>query len=766
MLLSTHEPMHIRAVFALVLSVFVFSGALGASQRPLVFEREDRLVWQWINYPDSTSMAAERTMTRRRPVKASQRWTWEVLQALTKPGAVHSRWAEMRFAELKRAAPDSSSLAFLLWARAERWLSEGFPERALMDFEYSARLYAAQGNHEKVHLLGGRVGVCYRELGQWVKADERFDSSVDGLLALSDTLNAVFGLEQWAQLHMRRGHYAAGNTVLDRAEALLRSAQGSRVPGQRARLGLVRAELAFWSADFREALTQLKALRLSDHNPSDPDWQSRWEMLQGRMYRQMAGAPHRAKGHFRAALRWASERGAPRWVAPPSLELASLMLDLEQPDSASAALGRLRSSDFNTGMRGERLQWSLLEAELALIRRDFTELRARFQSEALTDTTDLDEYEHLTRALGRINLVLRLMEVDPWSHPPHPPGLKAKPVYLTEAEQAGRRALTRVQRTDFNLERAVLLEKLSQLLFLQGQGDSAYAYVMRSNQLRASLLDTELGASLEEMNLAVELERSQRALTLEVSKAEKARRRNWTLFGFSVLALAAVVATGIAYRRIRDLRRQSDALLDNILPKSIGIRLKTGQGALVEEVEQASLVFIDLVGFTAKSKKMSAEALSRFLEEFFEELDGMCSAFGLEKIKTIGDAYMAAAGVPLADPQHAIQAAEFALAVQENLCERGLPHRIGIDSGPLVAGVIGKHKFIYDLWGEVVNAAARMEQLAAPNTIRTTERFKTYLGAQTDGFGFDPHAPVEVKGLGTMTTYTLSRSAKSKALGG
>jgi|GEM_PF-1993528 len=755
-----------RAVLALVLGVFSASVALGSGRKAPEFSVEERLQWQWCQSPDRLFLEAEQRLKHRPALRENERWSWEVLQALSKPGAENREWAQARFESLQEGVADSASFAVLVWARAERWASEGNPERALVDFEDGQRRYAHLGREDLVHWMGIRAAACHRELGQWNEADQGFDAAIRALFGLGDTLSAVLGLEQQAQLHLRRGRYAVCSLTLDRAEASMRGVQGPSAEEVRTRLRLVRAEVSFWKADFRTALDELQRLGVSESNPTDPDWQSRWELLKGRMHRDLGGGPNRAKIHFRAAIRKAQERGAPRWTIPPTLEYARLFLAQGQADSAHRVLQGVQVSHFNAGMRGEQLQWTLLEAELALIRQDYVELRSHFQSEVLVDTAQLDAYEQLTRALGRINLVIRLVEIDPWNHPPVPPLLKPRTVYLKEAESVGRRTLIRLEQTEFRLERALLLERLSRVFSLLGEGDSAYAFLIRSNEMRSALLDADMGSDLEQMQIAIDLERSQSALTLEMAKAERARRRNGTLFIFSLLALAALIASWLAYRRIRVLSRQSDALLDNVLPKSIGVRLKTGQGALVEEVEQATLVFIDLVGFTAKSKSMSAEALRAFLEEFFGELDGMCSAFGLEKIKTIGDAYMAAAGVPISDPQHAVQAAEFALAVQENLLERGWSHRIGIDSGPLVAGVIGKHKFIYDLWGEVVNAAARMEQLAAPNTIRTTERFKSVLESHTDGFGFEPHDPVEVKGLGNMSTFSLSRSAKSKALGG
>ncbi|HJT64406.1 MAG TPA: adenylate/guanylate cyclase domain-containing protein, partial [Candidatus Limnocylindria bacterium] len=167
-------------------------------------------------------------------------------------------------------------------------------------------------------------------------------------------------------------------------------------------------------------------------------------------------------------------------------------------------------------------------------------------------------------------------------------------------------------------------------------------------------------------------------------------------------------------------RRQSDALLLNVLPEPIADRLKAGERVIADHYDQASVLFADIVNFTPLSESKSPEDVVSILNGLFIEFDRLAELFDLEKIKTIGDAYMVVAGVPDPRDDHAAVLMEMALAMHARVADypavdgRRLEVRIGIASGPLVAGVIGERKFSYDLWGDTVNTAARMESSGVP----------------------------------------------------
>jgi guanylate cyclase len=210
--------------------------------------------------------------------------------------------------------------------------------------------------------------------------------------------------------------------------------------------------------------------------------------------------------------------------------------------------------------------------------------------------------------------------------------------------------------------------------------------------------------------------------------------------------------------RIQAEQERADRLLLNILPKPIAETLKRRPRVIAERFESVTVVFGDLVGFTGLSQRMDAESLVKLLDAMFSRFDALADQFGLEKIKTIGDAYMVVAGVPEPCTDHAARAARMALAMRSTMVdfarERGidLKMRIGVHTGEVVAGVIGQRKFSYDLWGDTVNTASRMESHGEPGRIQLSAATRDAL-PQT--FSCTPRGAVQVKGKGEMQTFWL-----------
>ncbi len=217
-------------------------------------------------------------------------------------------------------------------------------------------------------------------------------------------------------------------------------------------------------------------------------------------------------------------------------------------------------------------------------------------------------------------------------------------------------------------------------------------------------------------------------------------------------------------RALQFERERSESLLLNILPSSIVDRLKDNPAVIADAISDATTLFCDIEGFTELSGRVSPDELITTLNIIFSEFDGLLDNYGLEKIKTIGDAYMVAAGLPLPRPDHAEVMADLALEMMRakerlnTLLKNSINIRIGIDSGPVVAGVIGKKKFSYDLWGESVNTASRLESQGVPGEIQ--------IGSGTydlikDKFVCENRGEIEVKGIGKINAYLLK---KRKAL--
>jgi adenylate cyclase len=243
---------------------------------------------------------------------------------------------------------------------------------------------------------------------------------------------------------------------------------------------------------------------------------------------------------------------------------------------------------------------------------------------------------------------------------------------------------------------------------------------------------------------------------------------------FDAILLRARISACIEKKRLRDQEQaylsqlrveqeQSERLLLNILPGPIAARLKQEHVLIAESFADVTVLFADIVDFTPLAARVAPAELVGILNDIFSRFDELAEWHGLEKIKTIGDAYMVVGGLPLSRPDHAEAVAEMAIdmqqAIDEFSTERGEPFelRIGISSGPAIAGVIGTKKFSYDLWGDTVNTASRMEALGQGGRIHVSAATYEHLREQ---YQFAERGPLQVKGKGEMITYFLTGRAE------
>lgn len=245
---------------------------------------------------------------------------------------------------------------------------------------------------------------------------------------------------------------------------------------------------------------------------------------------------------------------------------------------------------------------------------------------------------------------------------------------------------------------------------------------------------------------------------------------------FDPVLLRARIVSSLEKKRLRDLDKKhlemlnqeknlleieqlkTEKLMLNILPKPVADRLKRGEKNISGSYPDVSILFSDLVGFTKMSSRISAAELVMLLNELFTRFDKRAEALGLEKIKTIGDAYMVVGGLPIPRPDHASLCAEMALGMFEDLTDFNaqnnaeLNMRIGINSGPVVAGVIGFTKFSYDLWGNTVNVASRMESTSQPGRVQISPSTYEAIKGQ---YVFEEVGMMECKGVGQVMTRFL-----------
>ena len=250
-----------------------------------------------------------------------------------------------------------------------------------------------------------------------------------------------------------------------------------------------------------------------------------------------------------------------------------------------------------------------------------------------------------------------------------------------------------------------------------------------------------------------DLDRENRLLARKLARLEANVRQLEDMQDSSSTLLSGVM------RELDEERERSHSLLLNILPQPIIDRLDAGETTIADRFADVTVLFSDLVGFTAISSDLEPATLVGELNRLFSEFDALCEACGVEKIKTIGDAYLAVGGLPGSRTDHAAAVAELALGMLEAIARLNASGdlewriRIGIHTGPAVAGVIGTRKFVYDVWGDTVNVASRLESTAEPGTIHVSESVAAALGG---GFRLEPRGTVELKGKGPTPTYRLS----------
>ncbi|MDX1469626.1 MAG: adenylate/guanylate cyclase domain-containing protein [Acidimicrobiia bacterium] len=235
-------------------------------------------------------------------------------------------------------------------------------------------------------------------------------------------------------------------------------------------------------------------------------------------------------------------------------------------------------------------------------------------------------------------------------------------------------------------------------------------------------------------------------------------------FSYNVVAHLVLLVPVVFYllSRLSAERERSESLLLNVLPPTIAGRLKAGEGVIADQFDECSVLFADISGFTSHTRQVGPSQLIAELNRIFTTFDGLTEHRGAQKIKTVGDGYMVVAGVPEAQPDHLHAICDLALDMQAVMSDLGselgvdLQVRIGVNSGPAVAGIIGTARFSYDLWGETVNLASRLESSGEPGRIQVSSEVVRKAG---DRYHFSPAGRVDLKGIGQVETFWLEGRA-------
>jgi len=312
-------------------------------------------------------------------------------------------------------------------------------------------------------------------------------------------------------------------------------------------------------------------------------------------------------------------------------------------------------------------------------------------------------------------------------------------------------------KTNQLLRLSIAYKLLHEAYKLKGDYENALSIFTRYNELKDSIFSNEKVNQISELEKVREEDLKQKEIEKQKIRIAEQEKREQLILYFSIgLVLLLTVVMIIIYR----LLKRSDKLLYNVLPISIAKRLKNKEHPISDYFTQASIVFIDIVNFTEMARDADPRKIVEDLNKIFTHYDTIANKYGLEKIKTIGDSYMAAAGIPEVQKDNTHRAAQMALEVKEVMNDYRtadgirIEVRIGLDCGPVVAGVIGENKFIYDMWSDAVNTASRMESSSVAGQVHITERFKIAVSEYED-FEYEERGEIAVKGKGKMNTYFM-----------
>jgi len=297
-------------------------------------------------------------------------------------------------------------------------------------------------------------------------------------------------------------------------------------------------------------------------------------------------------------------------------------------------------------------------------------------------------------------------------------------------------------------------KNLSEAYQLKGDYKKAFETYNEYKTLKDSIFSSENNTKIANLEAKRESELKEKEIVILKKDKENEKLQRYAMFG-------GIAGLGIIIGLILIQRRKSEKLLLNVLPAKIAKRLKAKEHPIADLFDNASIIFIDLVSFTKMSSNANPKEIVALLNDIFTLFDKLADKHGLEKIKTIGDAYMAVAGIPEIQADHSKRAAQMALDIKKEMKDfktsdgTEIKFRIGIDCGAVVAGVIGEKKFIYDLWSDAVNTASRMESTGESGQIQITENFKTELEKFEGNWNFTFRGEFEIKGKGLMKTYYL-----------
>ena len=334
---------------------------------------------------------------------------------------------------------------------------------------------------------------------------------------------------------------------------------------------------------------------------------------------------------------------------------------------------------------------------------------------------------------------------------------------LIKASDFAKRSLLLAKKNELKQQASEASLKLSEILELAGNNKESLNFYKEYIAYRDSVHNLESVNKIA--NMRTDFEVSQKQVEVDLLNQQKANQK---ILIFSLLAILVMI--GLYYRTITKAKKRSDDLLLNILPSETAKELKENGKVKAKKFDSITVMFTDFQAFTRYSQKLSPEVLVESVDYYFSKFDEIIDKYGLEKIKTIGDAYMCAGGLPFESKDHPERIIKAAFEISKFINDSGhsnlgeLAHfniRIGINTGPVVAGVVGSKKFAYDIWGDTVNVASRMESNSLEGRINISHN--TYLLVK-DHFECEYRGEIDVKNKGMMKMYFVTKEKIKKDL--
>ncbi len=593
-----------------------------------------------------------------------------------------------------------------VWAMHVRGATQ---RRAWASAEELVLLYRTLGRANAFFQIADTAAL-YIDSAQW--AAER--SGDERLLALTAYTRAhsLRIAERWADAFRMA---LKANAMAEQLDDPLLKASGYNLSGMiRGRLGDLQGAVQDFTASLVLADSMgIHAVRLRNHN--------NWAFVM-----EVKGHWREALEQYRALYDVTTTTGQEMEYLPQvETGIGYMLVRLDSLDQGEAVLGRLWNTKAMVGDPYESWfnnAWALLQLRRGRYREAVTSAHTAFITE------QLDENDVVKRDASRI---------------------------LSEAYKALKRPVEALEWTE-----------------VAHQWEDSVLYRQQANDALREEMDRELAVRAAQDSLvhAAETARVERA-NQERASEEKARRNALLIGGIAILLIALFLwwrlqFTRRAKRAIEKEKDRSEGLLRNILPDDVAEELKAKGEADARLIDEATILFTDFKGFTAISEQLTARELVDELNECFKAFDHIITARGIEKIKTIGDAYMCAGGLSGTKGSSPLQVVLAALEMQDYMLKRkveralhGLPGfdmRLGIHTGPVVAGIVGVKKFQYDIWGDTVNIASRMESSGEVGHVNISEVTHTLVKA-TLGLRFTPRGKVQAKGKGELEMYFVER---------